>query len=278
VPRLKKGEKDPFRVRRATPDDLPFIARTYEHGLGRYLVSGAREPEMWRYELRGRSRGGAYHRGLRVLVTTGGRRVGFLAHGREPELGRESVCAVAYELKPGVSWLAVTPGVLRYLADFGAKLAARAKKDFSWIDFSVSEAHPVFGAAPGSFRRVWGPYAYYMRVADLPGFVRHVAPVLEGRLAESIAVGHTGEIKLSFYRDGLRLAFARGKLKKVEAWEAGEGASACFPFLTFLQLLFGYRSLEELRGAYADCEAYGEAATLLEILFPKLPSEVWPVA
>ena len=112
-------------------------------------------------------------------------------------------------------------------------------------------------------------------MADLARFVRHIAPVLERRLAESIAVGHTGELKLSFYRDGLRLVFARGKLKKVEAWEPAEGESASFPFLTFLQLLFGRRSYEELNAAYADCEANGEAAVLLDILFPKMASEVW---
>ncbi len=278
VPKLKKGEKEPFRVRRARRDDLPFVGRTYALGMGRYLVSGARDLAMWRYELDGRTRGGASHRELRMVETAGGRRVGFLAHERGGARRQETICAGPYELAPGASWLAVTPSVLRYLADYGKKRAARAEKSLSWIHFFVSEAHPIFRAAPGSFRRNWGPYAYYVRVADLPGFVRHVAPVLEGRLAESIAVGHTGELKLSFYRDGLRLAFARGKLKKVEAWEPAEGASASFPFLTFRQLLFGYRSYQELRDAYADCGGTDEANVLLEIIFPKLPSEVWPAA
>jgi len=275
VPKLKKGEQEPFRVRRATRDDLSFIARTYEYGMKRYLVAGARDRDMWRYELEGRRRGGSYHREMRVIETAGGRRVGFLAHGREPAQGRERVNIGAYELAPSVSWLAVTPSVLRYLADYGQKQAARAKKPWSWIDFSVSDAHPVFRALPRGFRPLWGPYAHHIRVADLPRFVRHIAPVLEGRLAKSIAVGHTGELKLSFYREGRRLVFARGKLKKVEAWKASEGASASFPFLTFLQLLFGWRSYEELQAAYADCSGKDEAGVLLDVLFPKLPSEVW---
>jgi hypothetical protein len=275
APKLKKGEKEPFRVRRATRDDILFVSRTCEHGLNRYLVSGARDREVWRYELDGRSRGGAYHRELRVIVTAGGRRVGFLVHESGSARRQETICAGPYELAPGVSWLAVTPSVLRYLADYGAKRAARAKKDLSWIHFFVSEAHPIFRAVPRGFRPLWGPYAHHVRVADVPRFVRHIAPVLEGRLADSIAVGHTGELKLNFYGDGLRLVFARGKLKKVENWKPGEGASASFPFLTFLQLLFGYRSLQDLRGAYADCGGSDEGAALLDILFPKLPSEVW---
>jgi hypothetical protein len=201
--------------------------------------------------------------------------VGLLVHERGGVRRQEIICAGPYELTPGVSWLAVTPTVLRYLADYGSKRAAQAKKSLSWIDFFASESHPIFRAGPGKLQPVWGPYAYYVRVPDLPRFLRHIAPVLESRLAKSIAVGHTGELKLSFYGDGLRLVFARGKLKKIQAWKPEEGASASFPFLTFLQLLFGRRSYQELSEAYADCGGTDEAAALLEILFPKLPSEVW---
>ena len=116
---------------------------------------------------------------------------------------------------------------------------------------------------------------------DLPGFLRHVAPALEARLAKSVAAGHTGELKLSFYRDGLRLAFDAGRLTVVEPWMPAheDGGAAAFPDLTFLQLLFGYRSLDELRGAFVDCWQDGdEPRTLLEALFPKQPSKFWPMA
>ena len=52
-----------------------------------------------------------------------------------------------------------------------------------------------------------------------------------------------------------------------------------FPELTFLQLLFGYRSLDELRYAFADCGAYGdEVNVVLNTLFPKQASLVWPIS
>jgi len=118
-------------------------------------------------------------------------------------------------------------------------------------------------------------------VADLPGFIRHVAPFLEERLARSIAIGHTGELKLSFYRSGVRLVFEDGRLVAVEPWRpssADEGAAA-FPGLSLLQLVFGFRTLEELRFAFPDCWARGdEPRALLGILFPKQPSDFWPVA
>ena len=53
---------------------------------------------------------------------------------------------------------------------------------------------------------------------------------------------------------------------------------ARFPDLTLLQLLFGYRSLEELEYAFADCGAEThEARVLLNSLFPKQPSAVYTV-
>ena len=155
-----------------------------------------------------------------------------------------------------------------------------ARRPRRWSVWFAAE-HPFFAAAQDRLPQIRRPYAWYLRVADLPGFLRHVAPVLEERLARSIAVGHTGELKLSFYRSGVRLAFEAGRLTAVEPWlpTHDDGGSAAFPGLSFLQLLFGYRSLEELRGAFPDCWADGDTPrALLGILFPKQPSDFWPVA
>ena len=83
------------------------------------------------------------------------------------------------------------------------------------------------------------------------------------------------------YRDGLNLIFEQGRLRGVGAWrpEGTEDGSAGFPELTFLQLLFGYRSLDELEYAFADCwTKNNEAQVVLEALFPKQTSAVWGLA
>jgi hypothetical protein len=93
--------------------------------------------------------------------------------------------------------------------------------------------------------------------------------------------GHSGELKLSFYRDGLRLVFEQGRLTEVAPWPVPESNQqwdgAEFPPLVFLQLIFGYRSLEELRHAFPDCYADEEPALLLNALFPKRVSLVFPL-
>jgi hypothetical protein len=123
------------------------------------------------------------------------------------------------------------------------------------------------------------PYAFYIRVPDLPAFFRRVASVLERRLAGSLAAGYSGDLKLSFYRSGLVLNFGKGRLENVEAFEPPQNldAGASFPDLTFLQLVFGRRSRAELEAAFPDCYTSGDAGPLLDVLFPKLPSRVWPI-
>jgi hypothetical protein len=278
VPGLKDGETDPYRVRPATEADLPFIAQVYEGATQRYLVACVRDEALWRYELSGRSQKSDDQRELRVVEMLEGEAVGFLAH--PPMLWGQALVATFYELKPGVSWLAVTPGVLRYLRATGEEYAARDRKEFTAFTFELGTEHPVYHVIPGRLPRTRKPYAWYVRVPDLPEFLRHVSPVLERRLAESLLVGHTGELKISFYRDGLRLVLEHGRLAGVESWQpmsADEGA-AVFPDLTFLQLLFGYRALDELDYAFADCHARtDEARALLRALFPKQPSHVWAV-
>ena len=274
VPKLEEGKKESYRVRPAGEDDLSFIARTYKAGMGRYLVSAVRTRALWRYELSGRGEEAMSHSRLCVIENASGQRVGFLAHGSR--LWHRSLGVMAYELKPGTNWLEVTPSVLRYLAAAGESTAQRKKGAFEWIAFSGFDQHPVRRVVPSFLSDPERAYAYFIRVPDIPGFVRHVSPVLEERLARSPAAGYTGELRLNFYRGGLRMAFKRGRVSAVEPWEPGDELSASFPFLTFLHILFGHHSLDDLAAVYPDSGPRGdEARLLLETLFPKMPSQVW---
>ncbi|MCJ7751363.1 MAG: GNAT family N-acetyltransferase [Armatimonadetes bacterium] len=276
VPKLKKNGKEAYRVRPASEDDLSFIGRVYKAGMARYLVSTVRTRALWRYELSGRGEGAPTQWKLCTIENASGQRVGFLAHC--PRLWHRNLGVIAYELKAGTNWLDVTPSVLRYLAATGENIAQRAKGAFEWIAFSEFDHHPVRQVVPSFLSEPARPYAYFIRVPDIPGFVRHVSPVLEERLARSLAAGYTGDLRLSFYGGGLRMAFKRGRVTAVEPWEPDDKASASFPFLTFLHILLGHHSLDDLAAVYPDSGPRGdEARLLLETLFPKMPSQVWGV-
>lgn len=277
VPVLKEGENEPFRIRPALEADLPFILKVYRHNCRSYLVTTEMTEALLGYELQ-KSAENVNRVDLRVIESEQGVRVGYLA--LPVMLNGTLQAATQYDLAEGVSSWAVTPSVIRFLFALGKERAAALKRSCDGFAFNLGSQHPVYQAAAARLPLSRPPYAFFVRVPDLPGFVRLIAPVLEGRLACSVMVGFSGEQKLSFYRSGLRLVFESGKLTTVEAWQPsptdrGDGA---FPDLTFLQLFFGRTSLIELRRMFSDCWVNEAAGLLLEILFPPLASSVWPIS
>jgi hypothetical protein len=279
VPPLADGETERIKIRPAASADLPFVADLYQQAQKRYAIAAQRGVDVLEYELTVQSPESINHSDLLLIEDGAGERLGYFLHSNE--LIRDILFAVGYELKPGVSWMEVSPAVVRYLWQKGQEFAAQVGQPCQSFGFMLGQEHPVYQALGQLLPSARTPYAWYLRVPDLPGFIRHIAPALEKRLAASVATGFSGELKLSFYRTGLRMAFEAGRLESVEDWEPGaEGEeSAAFPGLTFLQLLFGYRSLEELEGAFADCGWNGwQAYTLLNALFPKRFSDVLALA
>ncbi len=283
VPKLKEGQAEPYRLRQATEADLPFMAQLHERACGRYLLAAVRDAALWAYELKGRTGLNFSQRAVRVIESAEGAPVGYLMH--TPILTGASLSVQQYEVVDGVSWAAVTPSVLRYLRQTGEAYQAQGlrtldnKDDFTVIYFGMGVRHPAYEVMADRLPPPRNPYAWYIRVPDLPAFIGRITPVLERRLADSPMVGHTGELKISFYRRGLRLAFEQGRLTAVEAWQPSpeQEGDAAFPDLTFLQLLFGYRTLDEIKYAFPDCFAGDNARLMLEILFPKQLSDIWPV-
>jgi hypothetical protein len=116
-----------------------------------------------------------------------------------------------------------------------------------------------------------------VRVPDLPAFLRHIAPALERRLADSYVCGYSGSLRLNLYRSGIRLDIDQGRIAAVERYtpQPGDMGEVGLPDLTLLQLVFGYRSIDELNAAYADCYwDSDEARLLVSVLFPRKPSWV----
>ncbi len=281
VPALAKDKEEPYGIRPAVEADLAFIAGLYEQFCQRSPVSCVYDEALWRYELLGKSPGNVNRIVLSTITTPSGEPVGFVGH--PPFRWGGSMPATLYEVKPGVSWGAVTPSVMRYLKAAGEITPCEHGQDaLVSFAFGLGAEHPVYHVIPQALEATWKPYAWYMRVPDLVGFLRHITPALEQRLANSLMTCYSGEFKITFYRDGLHLVFENGRLCKVESWRphpVGHSGQAAFPGLTFLQLLFGYRSLEELKYAFADCGAWSDDVNvILNILFPRQPSNVIPVS
>lgn len=277
VPKLKEGEKEPYTIRAVQEGDLPFITELYAQTCRRSMITCERTPEIFRFELIDRKDNFNYWINC-VITDQAGELLGFFRH---PGFYQRSMGAYRYELKPGISWLDVTPTVVRYLWAKGQEYAKQAGEECDSFGFMLGAAHPAYEAMGNRLPTVRDAYAWYLRVPDIRGFLLHIKPVLEDRLAESVAVGQSRVIHVSFYRNGLKMVIEHGKITTIDEWkpQPRDDGDAAFPSLTFLQLLFGYRSFAELEYAFADCWCEPEdVRVLLNILFPKKLSNVYGIA
>ena len=285
-PALDDAVREPYTVRSAAEGDLPFMARLYDEAMGRYLVSCVRDERLWRYELNGRSRNTYAELEMGIVEAATGEPVGRIVHFRG--LWDGEPCVVLYELKDGASWREVTPSVVRHLRRMGeASTARQMRRGFCNVVFELGTEHPaypVMNDRSPRFKRVRG---WYVRVPDVAGFLRHVTPVLERRVAGSALAGYDGKLTIGFVDYGVDLSFDSGRLTRIERlarprkggyWLNSGSCDALFPGLVFLQLLFGFRAAEELEYAVPDCDIGSpETRGLLTALFPKQPSHIWGI-
>ncbi len=280
VPKLKDGAQEPYVLRPAAEAEIPFIMDVYSQALESSRVGCVRNADYWAYELNGKNEQNITRSEFRIIDSVDGESAGFVLHAST--VWKPTIYMRGYELKAGLSWLDVTPSVIRYLVKTGKEYAARKGDiELAGYNFGLGAEHPAYQVLPGRMPHVNKPYAWYIRVADIPDFLRHIGPVLERRLAESPVVGHSGDLKLSFYRSGVKLSFEKGQLKGVESCLPNdqEDADVLFPDLTFLRVLFGYESFDIVEKAFPDCYARNDhGRALMPVLFPQKHSNVWAIA
>ncbi len=288
IPDQKPGEMEPYRLRLATVEEIPQLVKLYQRARRASLVWHEATEAYWRFHITGWQKPSGDEWEAATVGLNG--RLHMIVDENAQICGYAELAAkrwgsalnlYALQLAEDVNWQAAIPGLLRLLRQHGAGLPAIEGNDepYSTLRFALRQNDPLHALLDEQFTgAVDPPYAWYLRVPDLPAFVRHIAPVLADRLADSLLAGYTGELFLDFYRGGLHLRFAQGKLATVEVWQApvdSEEAHAGCPPLIFLQLLFGYRSLSELRATFPDVWAKPEAVVLINTLFPKQLSNVY---
>jgi hypothetical protein len=314
IPPLKEGESEAYHLREARAEDAGHMLALYNQRRSTSLVWSEMTEDLWRYyagawELPVVQAQAPEECGLErrqyMIVDGAGEVCGLI--GLPTTRRRRTMHVGGWLMAPDVNWYAAAPSVLRGLVALAAEVplvrqpgeepppaataaagSATAGVDkpesaaigpLAELSLDLGRSHPAYDVLGESIAAYYEPpYAWYIRVADVAGFVRHIAPVLEERLARSPLAGFTGEYKIDLYRDGLRLEFAGGKLAAAEPWREvmyGYEGKAALPPLVFLQLLFGHRSLGELKAIYPDVYSEPDAPPLLEVLFPKQGSWVW---
>lgn len=280
VPSLPEGVEEPFTLRPVAEADLPLLDTLYAQATARSLVAVERDAAFWRFDAFGRhdQSGMASHHYVVTSPAAPARPLGVVVVARKLWGGRLGVRFL--EIAPGTPLVEVAPSLLRALDTLGTQTAARSGETYEGIELELGEEHPLYVTAPEALPGVLKPYAWYVRIPDLPRFLTAVAPALQRRLAASPQAGWRGNLRLSFYRGGVSLRGENGCLV-AEPWQPAhaEDGDALFPDLTFLKLLMGYRSLADLEYAYPDCSIASPAArALLPVLFPPRYSHIWEPA
>jgi hypothetical protein len=275
VPKLKKDETELYNIRLAAPEDIPFIAEMYDRSQKRSMISCLRDDKIWRYEMLEQHE--TFRSDMTIVETLEGEPVGFIWHNNK--LHGTSLDLFFYELKPRVSWSAVTPTVIRYLKSKGESYASKDDEvEWESFGFRLGTNHPAFAVAAEYLPEYDPPYAWYIRIHDLPDFLQHISPVLEQRLSESEHAGYSGKLLLDFHRSGVKFILEDGAITAVKYWQPSteERGDLAFPDLSFHHLICGYRSFDELRDFHPDCYSRKkpEAPALINTLFPKKTSYV----
>jgi len=279
VPKLKEGEQEPYQIRNADKNDISFLISLYQHASKRHYFACPRDEYLWAYELNGRHEKNIHNNPICIIETTEGTPAGCVWH--IGTLWGSTLAVFYYELMPGYSWKEVTPSVIRYMMQTGEEYAAKDEeptKTWEAFFFNLGSHHPVYSFFDTFLPRVNRPYAWYIRISNIPDFILHIAPALEKRLEGSELARHSGTLELNFYHSGTRLEFQDGKIVKAEPWQPSTEARGhlSFPGLSFIQLICGHRTFDELDAFYPDCSsgANNEARALINVLFPKNPASV----
>lgn len=284
LPNLKDCETEEYRLRPASSNDHSFIRNVYAHASHSQLFAAMRSRKEWDYEFTGRSKDNTRRREWLIIETQQKERLGYVQYLpclALPQLPMLRIYQV--EIKPGVGYLNLMPGLLRGLWARAQAMFANGEltcKELQGLELALERDHPLYRAIPTGWVREIKASPWYIRIPDMVAFLRRIRPALEAHLAGTVAEGYSGELKLNFYRSGIRLYFERGRLLTIDNWLPGEvwQGDARFPDASFLQLVCGWRRVHDIAEIFADCWATHEAAVLLDCLFPPCNGKVWVMA
>ncbi|MHA1480929.1 MAG: hypothetical protein ACTSQZ_05860, partial [Candidatus Thorarchaeota archaeon] len=125
-----------------------------------------------------------------------------------------------------------------------------------------------------------GPgWKYQIRIPNLVQFLNSIRTVLEKRLRGTLFEGLTQLIFINTYRHCYVLNFNKGSLKPIEdigVQETGTKLEIRLPPSDFIRLILGEYTIDELNKNNIDFIVRGSHKSLLETLFPKSESYIFP--
>ena len=209
--KYKKVRQERYLIRKAGEDYIADLSACYTQLERRSPLSSQMDEIRWRYELSGKSEKKVTRVELYMITDLEGRVVGAL--GVPVNFWGLGWVSTYYELKPGVDYLAVTPVVLRFLHALGQQRGT-PDEPYRRTGLFLGEDHPAYLALETQNSPPNRSYTWYLRVPDLPAFLRRIAPVHHSA---------TGAVFLSRY-DDCREALRDSRFGKATRGGESEGS------------------------------------------------------
>jgi hypothetical protein len=193
LPDPPEGESGADSLRLATLDDIPELMRLYDLPSAASFVWHEATEEVWRHHITSWDEpvvrevgptGPALYGRLHMILDQAAQVVGHTSLAAKR--WDSDLVVFALQLDTGVNWQTVAPGLLRTLSACGLQVTAlgESAKPFRGIFFNFGRSHPIFDVLRDTMpMREEPPYAWYFRGPDITAFLRHIAPILEARLA-----------------------------------------------------------------------------------------------
>ncbi|MGE5223798.1 MAG: GNAT family N-acetyltransferase, partial [Omnitrophica WOR_2 bacterium] len=188
VPGLSGDQEEPYRVRPAREADIPFCASVFEGRRDRFLVTCTWDADMLHHFIFRRKYDHPLQ--LRVIETVNGEPAGAILHA--PGLDDGLLTVILCEIIPEASWVGAAPSILRYFKSAGERYAVEEGIFLEGFNLGLGSDHPLKAFLSGYMQHMppLAPLAWYVRVGDIPAFLRRIGPVLEQRLASSPMAGY----------------------------------------------------------------------------------------
>lgn len=253
-----------YRLRPALPGDAEKLSDLYDREMQPLMLSSVRDHALWLYqEAQPVESEHAYE--TYVVERDDGAIAGYFRlpqHSKAASVTLRELSVESFD-------------ALLMVLDFARERAVRA--GFETVTLQLPVTNRARQAARYLGAQELDPFAWQVRVFDWPELFRQIASVLERRLGASLLAGWSGTVPFSLIGTGtLRLRIDDGKINSCE----DDGSSSAdwlvnAPSGLLCQLVFGYRSSEELQSWHPDFQVRPEARLLVDTLFPKRPSYVY---
>ncbi len=252
---------DHLIIRKASEEDLPFIAQEYEKITKNLCIATKFNQEEFQfrnmnakynenkfstYILEDKEKQGAY---FTVGIPLGRKEMGVI---------QTSALTHSYMIK-----------ILQFV-----KQASDEKdpQEILYCGNKRSQLGQYLVSLGGAFDQRW---AWQVHILDLKRFFQGIQTVLEKRINQSTFNRMTRTVKISDYHKTIELVFVEGKIAKIDVIKGYPDRKECdviIPGTMLTKLLLSDRTVKEINHIVTDTVVKQDSAKLIDVLFPKRES------